>query len=313
MGINKFYKGKNAVITGASSGIGKSFAIELAKLGTNLVICARNLDKLEEVRNEIVKYGVKAIAIKCDVTDENQVHNLAERSISEMKDIHFLFSNAGIATGGPFEYLTTKEWKNIMDVNIWGTIFTIKAFIKKMLIQKYGHIVVTSSISGSFGIGGLTPYNTTKFAVSGFCEALYGEYINKGINVSILCPFPLNTNLIDAVGMSFPPNLFDDLSPEDKVKALSEAKGYYWEKFTEKKAPVFGGFGCSHDLDDAIKKYLHKIQKKKLYIFENKYGRMGQFMRGASPNNYKRFLRFFGKKHLNLLNNTFQIISDYKK
>ena len=95
----KYFKNKNAVITGAASGIGRTLALELAKMGTNLVISDINLERLENVKEEVEAYKVKVVSKKCDVTKKSDVKSLRDVTLSNMQDIHFLFSNAGIAAG----------------------------------------------------------------------------------------------------------------------------------------------------------------------------------------------------------------------
>ncbi|HMF31975.1 MAG TPA: SDR family oxidoreductase [Candidatus Lokiarchaeia archaeon] len=309
----KYYRGKNAVITGAASGIGRSFALQLASLGANLVISDINSERLTQVEQEIVERGGKVVSVVCDVTDTSQLANLAKISIEAYNDIHFLFSNVGMATGGFLPLLTPKLWDNIIRLNIWGMIYTINAFLPKMVEQGFGHIIQTSSIAGSLGVGGLSPYTTTKFAEAGFCEALYGEYFSKGIDVSIVCPFPLKTNLIENVGIGFPPGFLEDFSPEVTQEAITAGKSLYWEEFTKKSGVLLNGFGGGWDVDCAVKKYLEKIQKKDLYIFENRLGRLFQFLRGFSPSLYKKILRILGQRHTRLLAKTYQLATDKAK
>ncbi|MFX1274453.1 MAG: SDR family NAD(P)-dependent oxidoreductase [Promethearchaeota archaeon] len=305
----KYFRGKCAVITGAASGIGKQFAISLAKIGTNLVISDINMERLEEVKKITETNGVKVLAISCDVTKRLQLENLAKTAINEFNDIHFIFSNAGIAVGGSFENIDFSQWKRIININLWGMIYTIKAFIAKLVEQGFGHVIVTSSIAGTIGIGGLIPYNTTKFANAGFCEALYGEYHNKGINVSIVSPFPLKTNLIETVGIGIPQDIIESLDANVAQMAIEAGKKVYWEKFTKKKI-VSEGFGGGFTVERAIKLYLKKIKKKKLYIFERRYGKLTQFTKGISTHLYKKILRFFGKRHVELLDEVFTIVKD---
>lgn len=320
-----YYKGKNAVITGAASGIGKEFACQLAKMDVNLVISDINMENLEKVKKEIESLDIKVFAMKCDVSNQDDVKQLANESIYFLKDIHFVFSNAGIAMGGPFVNFTNDLWKKIIDVNIWGLINVVSSFIPKMLEQYYGHIIVTSSIAGTLGTGGLNPYNTTKFANAGFCESIYGEYHSKGIEVSIICPFPIKTNLIERAGFSFPSNLLNyyqisceklGLTKDMEIykrgiqEAINKAKEFYWNEFTANKG-VLRGFGGGVNIEKAVKVYLKKISKKKLYIFERKYGRLFQSIKGLSNYSYKTILNILGQRHIKLLNDMIKIGMDY--
>ena len=301
----KYFRGKNAVITGAASGIGRTFAIELAKMGSNLAISDINIARLEQTKEDIESIGVKVISCKCDVANEKEVKNMAENAIAEFTDIHFLFSNVGIAMGGPFEYFTLDHWEKIIKVNLWGMIYCVRAFIPRMLEQGYGHVIVTSSMAGSLGTGGMIPYCTTKFANSGFCEALYGEYKRKGIDVSIICPFPLKTNLIETVGMSIPPELFEGLSPEAIEHGIKHGKKYYWEIYNEDKGPL-SGFCGGFPVERSVNRFMKKISRKKLYIYDRRYGRLLQWLRGQWPGLYKHVLNDLGKKHFELIEDTFE-------
>lgn len=302
----KYYRDRNAVITGAASGIGLAFAEKLAEYGTNILISDINLERLEQAKNHLRSFGVNVIGMKCDVTKRSDVTKMADKALNKMGEIHFLFSNAGVAMGGPFEHFTLSSWKRIININLWGMIHVISEFIPKFLSQGFGHVIVTSSIAGSLGVGGLVPYSTTKFANSGFCEALYGEYKSKGIDVSIVNPFPLKTNLIETVGISFPSELMEEHSAESLQKGISRAKEYYWENFCAKRG-LRTGFCGGFNVDRSIDIYLKKIRKKKLYIFERRYGRFFQFIRGFFPRLYKKILSILGKRHTNLLNETFKM------
>ncbi|MHA1491664.1 MAG: SDR family NAD(P)-dependent oxidoreductase [Promethearchaeota archaeon] len=305
MKIKKYFNGKNAVITGAASGIGKSIAINLARLGSNLVLSDINVKGLEQVKKEIESFGVKVIAVNCDVTKQTDVKDLAETSISEMADIHFLFSNAGIFMGGPFEFFSINQWKKIINVNILGMIHAVQAFIPKMIEQEFGHVIVTSSIAGSMGSGAVLAYSTTKFANSGFCEALYGEFKGRGIDVSIICPFPIKTNLIENYEFAFPPNLFEKLDADSVEIGKKAAKRFYWNEFTKKSGP-FMGFCGGFEIERAINRILKKISKKKLYVFDRRYGRFFVFWKGFWPGIYKFFLKLSGKRHVELIDQTFK-------
>ncbi|MFX0139214.1 MAG: SDR family NAD(P)-dependent oxidoreductase, partial [Candidatus Hodarchaeota archaeon] len=210
----KYFYGKSAVITGAASGIGREFALTLAKYGCNLVISDINLERLELLRKELEQFSIKVITVNCDVTKNSKVRNLAKISIKELGDIYFLFSNAGTATGGPFEYINQAQWERTININLFGMYYVVKAFISKFLEQKFGHIIVTASIAGTLGVGGLNPYNTSKFANAGFCESLYSEYKHKGIDVSIICPFPIKTNLMDSVGIGISPENLEGIDAD---------------------------------------------------------------------------------------------------
>lgn len=291
-----YFRGKTAVITGAASGIGRAFALELAKIGTNLALSDINLERLEDVKKEVELFNIDVISQKCDVTKKSDIKNLRDTVFSNMQEIHFLFSNAGIAAGGHFEDFSHETWRNIFNINIWGMINLVESFLPRMIEQGFGHVIVTSSIAGIFGVGGLMPYTTSKFANFGFCEALYGEFHEKGINVSIICPFPIKTNLIETAKMSFPSEIISKFSPEQIIKGVEIGKEYYWNKFTE------GGY----ELEPAIKLFLKKIAKKKLYISERRIARFLFMIKGMWPNLYKIFVRKKSIEHCALIDESTQ-------
>ncbi len=194
---NKYYDGKNAVVTGAASGIGRELAMQLAKMNVKLLITDINKERLEAVEKELEKMGSSVKSKVCDITDPGEVQALAARAKEEFETIHFIFHIAGVIAGGHYEWIPLQDWERVLKINVWGSIHIVNAFIGKLLDQGFGHIILTSSMAGSFAIGGLVPYTTSKFAVAGFGEALYSEFKSKGLDISILCPFPLQTNLIE--------------------------------------------------------------------------------------------------------------------
>ncbi len=297
----KYFKNKNAVITGAASGIGRTLALELARMGTNLVISDINMERLENVKEEVEAYKVKVVSKKCDVTKKSDVKSLRDITLSNMQDVHFLFSNAGTAAGGHLESFSNEIWRNVINVNIWGMVNLVNAFIPKMVEQGFGHVIVTSSIAGIIGAGGLIPYSTSKFANFGFCEALYGEFKDKGIDVSIICPFPIKTNLIETAKMSIPPDLFNKYSQEQLAKAFEIGKEHYWNEFTK------GGY----ELERAIRIYLKKVAKKKLYICERKLARFLFFIKGLWPKFYKKLVKKVGADHCGVLDESTQKAIDF--
>ena len=185
-------------------------------------------------------------------------------------------------------------------------IHVVRAFLPKLVEQKYNHIVITSSIAGMVGVGGLCPYNTSKFANIRFYESLYHEFTPKGIDVSILNPFPLKTNLIDTVGIGNPSELLEGVAPETMKKGTEEGKIYYWMEFFKKQS-LSKGFGVGFSVERAVKRYPKVIRKEKLYIFKIKYGRMFQIIKGLWLGLYKRIIKMVGKNHMNLIQETFNI------
>lgn len=188
-------KGKVAIVTGASRGIGKAIAIALAEEGADVVIAARTEEEKESLpgtihrtAQEIRARGRKALAIKTDVTREEEVEQMARRAIEEFGGIDILVNNAGIGVPGTILDVSTKRWDLIMAVNLRGTFLCTRAVLPKMVEQKRGSIINLSSILGTRVIEGGVPYGVTKAAIERFTSGLAREVREYNIAVNALCP-----------------------------------------------------------------------------------------------------------------------------
>lgn len=179
---------KIVIITGASSGIGKSLANEFAKHGANLVLAARQYTALTEITQNLeTQYQIKAIAVQCDVTIENECADLIKQALATFGKIDVLVNNAGISMRALFKDADLKVLKAVMDVNFWGTVYCTKYALPEILKTK-GSIVGVSSIAGYKGLPGRTGYSASKFAVNGFLDALRVENLKNGIHILTACP-----------------------------------------------------------------------------------------------------------------------------
>jgi len=302
---NKYYDGKNAVVTGAASGIGRELAVQLVKMKANLLISDINKEGLEAVQKELEQLGGIVQSQVCDITDPGDVQRLAEKAKLQFDTIHFIFQIAGIAAGGHYEWISLKDWDRVLKINLWGPIYVVNAFLGKLLEQGFGHIILTSSIAGSFAIGGLVPYTTSKFAVAGFGEALYAEYKSKGLDVSVICPFPLKTNLIEGASIGMPDDFLEGLDLAAQKQAIELGKKYFWGEFMKKQS-ILKGLGGGNTVENAVRCYLKQLPKKKLYIFDRRYGRLLQVFKGLQQGIYKYFLRTKGEKCDKLIDASFK-------
>jgi short-subunit dehydrogenase len=185
------------IITGASQGIGKATALLFARHNYNVVLAARQLDRLEATAAQIRELGQEAIAISCDVKDPLQVNNLIEKGIAHFGNIDVLINNAGIFCLGPVEDFSLDDWHQIIDTNLWGYIHTINAILPHFLERRKGTIVNVSSIGGIEPIPYHVPYTTTKYAITGLTKSLYAELSPKGIHVSGIYPSFISTQLME--------------------------------------------------------------------------------------------------------------------
>lgn len=188
-------KDKLVIITGASSGIGKSLAYRYAQEGANLVLAARQYPLLCSIAQDIEdKFGVKAIAVACDVSKEVYCKQLIEEAIRLFGRIDILVNNAGISMRALFADVDLKVMHEIMDVNFWGSVYCTKYAMPELLKTK-GTVVGISSVAGYKGLPGRAGYSASKFALQGFLESLRIENLKTGIHVMIACPGFTTSNI----------------------------------------------------------------------------------------------------------------------
>jgi short-subunit dehydrogenase len=179
---------KVVIITGASSGIGKALAIEFASRGAHLVVAARNYVALCELTESLInKYHIKAVAVQCDVSVEDDCNYLIKQAILTFGRIDVLVNNAGISMRALFNDVDLKVLKSIMDINFWGTVYCTKYALPHLLKTK-GSVVGVSSVAGYKGLPGRSGYSASKFAMNGFLEVLRVENLHNGLHVLTACP-----------------------------------------------------------------------------------------------------------------------------
>lgn len=188
---------KVVVITGASSGIGEAAAEQFAKKGANLVLVARRKEKLEQVEKNLSKYSVKILICVCDVSDKDQVKQMADKTIETFSKIDILVNNAGFVIYGNVKELSIEDIESQMKTNYFGTIYCTKSFLPHFLKQNFGHIVNVASVGASFGVPGIASYCATKYAMLGFSEGLHHELHDTGVGVTVVSPIMVRTSLFD--------------------------------------------------------------------------------------------------------------------
>jgi len=185
-----------AVVTGGASGIGRATVRELSRRGARVVVADIHEDRLEEVRVEIEEAGGRVLTVRCDVAYDDQVEHLRNEALEEMGRVDIVMNNAGVVAMGPPETMTMQDWDWILQVNLYGVIRGVRAFLPHMLERGSGHIVNTASLAGLFAYAwDSVPYITGKFAVAGFTEALALYAKPLGVGVSLVCPGLVDTNL----------------------------------------------------------------------------------------------------------------------
>ena len=186
-----------AFITGASQGIGKATALLFAKNGYDLIITARTKDRLESVAEEIRSLDRQALAIATDTSDRDAVEALINLGLERFSQIDVLVNNAGVCMSAPMAKTTIEDWEKIINVNLWGYIYTINALLPHFLARKQGNIINVGSFGGKVPLPKMTAYCTTKHAIVGLTETLRLELEPQGIHVSGVHPSVTNTDFLE--------------------------------------------------------------------------------------------------------------------
>ena len=191
-------KGKVAIVTGAGRGIGKEIALNLARAGADVVV-TDVADTVFETAKEIEALNVAVLAVKCDVSNLEEVQNTQKQALEKFKKVDILINNAGIYPQKPFLEMTAADWSTVVRINLFGTFYFTKAFISGMAERKYGKIVNLSSISGPVvAFPNLVHYSSTKAAIAGFTKSLALEMAPHGINVNAVAPGPIDVGGMQA-------------------------------------------------------------------------------------------------------------------
>ena len=191
--------GKVAVVTGASSGIGEATVRSLAGEGAAVVAGARRKERLDGLVEEVTRDGGKAIAVECDVADEQQAHALVDQAVEEFGGVDILINNAGVMLLSKVEKGLSDEWRQMFDVNVLGLLYATDAALEAMKRQGSGHIVNVSSVAGRKTRPTVGVYSGTKFAVNAISEAMRQELLEDGIRITMVEPGAVATELTDHI------------------------------------------------------------------------------------------------------------------
>jgi short-subunit dehydrogenase len=193
--MTSFYTGKWIWITGASSGIGRGLALELARRGAFLILSSRNREKLESLQRETGLPEDQCLVMPLDVSDTDAVRRVVEEVLGRVPRVDYLFNNAGVSQRGLIRDTSLEVDRKIMEINYFGTIALTKAVLPRMIEQGGGHVVVTSSVVGKFGFPLRSAYAASKHALHGFFETLLVEEKESGIRVTLLVPGHILTDV----------------------------------------------------------------------------------------------------------------------
>ncbi|MFO7865208.1 MAG: 3-oxoacyl-[acyl-carrier-protein] reductase [Candidatus Aminicenantes bacterium] len=201
------FNGKRFIVTGASQGIGKAVALELARLDAEILLLDIQKEKLDAVAGEICGQGGKAAAYEADVSKMDKVMDALKHMLNHHKTIHGLVNNAGITRDALLMRMKEEDWDAVLSVNLKGVFNLTKAVIRHLAGNRYGRIVNVASVVGQMGNAGQTNYSASKAGVIGFTKSLAREVASRGITVNAVAPGYIATdmtkNLPESVKDSF--------------------------------------------------------------------------------------------------------------
>ncbi len=219
-------EGKKAAVTGASSGIGRASAVNLAREGCDVALIARDMERLRATAAEIEALGRKAVIIQADITDMDAVQNAVDTAVAELGCIDIFHCNAGIYLRCPVKELRMDQIRKLMEVDFFGCLNCVYAVLPHMLERGTGHIVTTCSMDGKKGVPPDAAYVAAKFAMNGFFQVMRQELRGSGIGVTVIYPSRMDTPQIrhvDCPGIT--PKGDPDLVGKAVVKAVIRNKG----------------------------------------------------------------------------------------
>jgi len=192
----KNFNGRTAVITGAAGGLGKALAMELNRQHCNLVLIDIDSTKLHELRSQLQNDHLKISIHIVDISKEEQVKLVRKEIVQQHANIHILINNAGISISQPFQDINLDDFRQLIDVNFWGTVYCTKYFLNDLKKQAESRLVNIISDFAMMGFPGKTAYGSSKSAVMGFTNAIKTELSETAVKVSLVIPPPMDTGII---------------------------------------------------------------------------------------------------------------------
>jgi 3-oxoacyl-[acyl-carrier protein] reductase len=193
-------KGRNAVVTGASRGIGRAIATAFAQAGATVAVVSTRLESSEDTRRAIEDLGGKAHAFACDVSRSDSVQALADAVQKALGQVDIVVNNAGITRDGLVMRMSEADWDAVLDTNLKGAFHVVKAFSKSLLRSKHGRVINVASVVGLAGNAGQANYAASKGGLIALTKSLAKELGSRGITVNALAPGYVETDMTAALG-----------------------------------------------------------------------------------------------------------------
>jgi len=242
------FRDRVAVITGGGGGIGAAMARAFAARKARIVLADLDEAAAKRVADELTAGGAEVLVVRTDVTELASVQALADAAERRFGGVHIVCNNAGVAVFGEMARATHADWQYAINVNVWGVVHGIEAFVPRLLkAGNGGHIVNTASMAGCVGMRWLGIYSASKFAVVGLSEALNRELKDYGIGVSVLCPMIVDTAI-------------NENSERNRPTALRNREAM-------EVPPAAAMTGGTIPADEVARRVVRGIEQKDLYIF----------------------------------------------
>ena len=261
--LSQRYPSKRAFITGAASGLGKAFAIELAAEGWTIGMADNNAIELEKAVDEIKSLGANTLMYLLDVSDKTQYKMVSAAFLADAGGIDLLFNNAGVGDGGNFEEYALENYEWMININQLGVVYGCYYFIPAMKQQRSGHILNTASAAAIGCAPTMGAYNMTKAAVVAISETLYSELMDFNIHVSCIQPTYFKTNI-----------------------SLSARGGNTIQKITQNFIDRSG-----LEATEVAQEILHRAGKKELYIILPKSARKMWLYKRWAPTKFRKMVK----------------------